>query len=74
MSIGYNLGYECAKNDPQIGKFADFDCYDGCLYAEWIEHGYKALDEPSDLYDQCTNVCLQGEQYFEVNKTESKRI
>ena len=64
LVIGYHMGYECAKADPNLGKFADYDCYDGCLYAEWQIYGYKNLSTSSELYDKCTNACLYGEQVF----------
>ncbi len=42
-----------------------WDCEEGCLYAEWIIYGYNTLDKPSELYNDCSQVCWNGDSYFD---------
>ncbi len=41
-----------------------WDCYDGCIYAEWVQYGYKNLSTSSELYNKCAEACWYGENVF----------
>jgi hypothetical protein len=44
------------------------DCWDGCLYAEWILYGKGNLVTSSELYNNCTDACYLDDEYFEVDE------
>ena len=66
LIIGLIIGNEifvCHRdNAPDNNQIENlWDCHDGCLYAEWVQYGYKNLSSPSELYYKCAEACWYGE-------------
>lgn len=70
MILGNSLlvyyAYNQGKNYVDLGLDCDIpkDCWDGCIYAEWLKYGYKNLSGQSQRYDNCATACWEGEEYF----------
>ena len=60
--IGNELKYHSDKAPDNNLVENLWDCHEGCLYAEWIQYGYKNLTKSSELYNKCTKACWYGDK------------
>lgn len=61
LLIGWGLQEEC----PECGN-TQWYCEEGCIYAEWVTYGYRNRTSPSQLYEECSMACWEGDDYFKT--------